>query len=69
MKMYDYLVSYTFNGEGYLTPCGGNSRISRKKKIKTFEDLEEAQKVITESIKGASNLCINNLVLLGRNKH
>ena len=69
MNMYDYLVTYTFNREGYLTQCGGNSCISRKKKIKTFDDIAETQKAITESIEGASNLCINNFILLGRNKH
>ena len=69
MKMYDYLITYTFNMEGYLTQSGGNSCISRKKKIKTFEDIKEIQKLITESIPGSSNMCINNFILLGRNKH
>lgn len=69
MKMYDYLITYTFNMEGYLTQSNGNSYISRKKKIKTFEDIKEIQKLITESIPGSSNMCINNFILLGRNKH
>ena len=69
MKMYDYLVAYTFNKEGYLTQCGGNSCISRKKKIKTFDDISEVRNMLTESIPGSSNMCINNFVFLGRNKH
>lgn len=69
MKTYDYLVTYTFSKEGYLTPCTGNIQIFRKKKIKTFEDINELQKYITDLIEGATNLSINNFILLGRNKH
>ena len=69
MRMYDYLISYTFNRAGYLSQCGGDSCISRKKKIKTFDDISEVRKVLSESIPGSSNMCINNLVFLGRNKH
>lgn len=69
MRYYDYFVSYTFNAEGYLSQCGGNSCISRKKKIKTFADINEVQKVIMDSIPGSTNLCIDNFILLGRNRH
>ena len=69
MKMYDYFVSYTFNRDGYLSQCGGTSCISRKKKIKTFDDIIEIQKLLTESIEGSSNMCLDNFILLGRNKH
>ena len=69
MKTYDYLVSYHFDAKGYLTPCHGTVQISRKKKIKTFEDINEINKLIAESIDGATNLSIYNFVLLGRNKH
>lgn len=69
MKMYDYLVSYNFTGEGYLTPCTGTVCISRKNKISTFEDISELNKFITESINGSSNVAIYNFILLGRNKH
>ncbi len=69
MKMYDYLVSYNFSAQGYLTHSTGTMQISRKKKIKTFEDINEVVKCITESIEGASNLSIYNFILLGRNKH
>lgn len=69
MRMYDYLVSFTFNREGYLSQCGGDSCISRKKKIKTYDDISEVRKLLIESIPGSSNMSINNFVFLGRNKH
>lgn len=69
MRMYDYLVSYTFNREGYLSQCGGDTCISRKNKIKTFDDISAIRKLLIESISGSSNMCINNIVFLGRNKH
>ena len=69
MRMYDYLISYTFNREGYLSQCGGDSCFSRKKKIKTFDDVSEVRKCLTNSIPGSSNMCINNIIFLGRNKH
>lgn len=73
MKMYDYLVSYNFSAKGYLTPSTGTMQISRKKKISTFEDINELNKFITESITesidGASNVAVYNFILLGRNKH
>ena len=69
MKTYDYLVSYHFLRERYLTPCHGTIQISRKKKIKTFEDINELNKWVTDQIDGASNLSINNFILLGRNRH
>ena len=72
MKMYDYLVAYNFNAEGFLTMCHGTMHLSRKKKIKTFEDLKEVVQCISDSMKdytNVSNVSIYNLVLLGRNKH
>ncbi len=69
MKMYNYLVSYVFSKEGYLTYCSGTAQISRKTKIKTFEDINEVSNYLTESIDGAQNLSIYNFILLGRNKH
>ena len=71
MKMYDYLVAYNFTANGYLTPCSGTMQIFRKKKIKTFEDVNGVQKFITEHIpaEGVSNVCVYNIILLGRNKH
>lgn len=72
MKMYDYLISYNFSAKGYLTPSTGTMQISRKKKINTYEDINELNKFITESIGGSSNVsnvAIYNFILLGRNKH
>lgn len=69
MKRYDYLVAYKFSKEGYLTCCDGTSQISRNKKIDTFEDINEVNKAIADSIEGASNVCIYNFILLGRNEH
>ena len=69
MKTYDYLVSYNFNDDNYLSTCSGTIQISRKKKIKTFEDINELNMLIAGNIEGAKNLNIYNFVLLGRNKH
>lgn len=69
MLMYDYIVCYIFDREGYLTPCSGTMQLSRKKKIKTFNEVNELANEIEERIDGASNLSINNLILLGRNRH
>lgn len=69
MFMYDYIVAYTFSKDEYLTPCTGTMQHSRKKKIKTFDDINELIRVITDKIGGAKNLSIDNLILLGRNWH
>jgi hypothetical protein len=73
MKMYDYLVAYKFNAEGFLTSCEGTVQISRKKKIKTFEDLVDVKQFITDSLTNnyqkVSNVSIYNFILLGRNRH
>ena len=67
--MYDYLVAYTFELDGYLTPSIGTIQISRQKKIKTFDDINELIDMITNRIDGAKHLSIYNLILLGRNRH
>ena len=69
MRKYDYLVSYNFSAKGYLTYSTGTIKLSRDKKIKTFEDIDEIAEFITSQIEGASNLAIYNFILLGRNKH
>lgn len=69
MKTYDYLLAYNLSAEGYLTPCHGTIQVSRKKKIKTFEDINELNKFIAEKVDGAKNVSIYNFILLGRNKH
>lgn len=67
--MYDYLISYTFQGEGFLTTCTGTIGISRRRKIKTFDDTKNVSEFIIGQIKGASNLAINNIMFIGRNRH
>lgn len=69
MLMYDYIISYAFNSDKYLTPCTGTTQISRKKKLKTFDDVNKLSSEIAETIDGAYNFSINNIVLLGRNWH
>ena len=71
MKMYDYLVAYKFNAEGFLTSCDGTMQIARNKKIKTFIDINEVTKFITDNISdynNVTNVSIYNLIFLGRNK-
>ena len=66
MKMYQYLVSYTFEKDGYLTWCTGSAQVYRKYKIKNFDDLNEIVSCLTKDIEGARNLSISNFILLGR---
>ena len=69
MRMYDYLVAYNYNAEGYLSYCSGTIQLSRKKKINTFEELASVREYIAQQIPGAENVSVYNFVLLGRNKH
>lgn len=69
MKKYDYLIAYNFSRREYLTSCSGTIQVSRDKKIKTFDDINELNRLISESIDNASNVSIYNFILLGRNKH
>lgn len=69
MKMYDYLIAYKCNREGYIGPFDGSACVSRKKKIKTLEDIKEVVEFITSQTEGTSNVGIYNVILLGRNKH
>jgi hypothetical protein len=68
-KMYDYLISYTFAKEGYLTPCGGTIGISRINKINNFTETQLVREFIESQIDGAKNVAINNIMYLGRNRH
>jgi hypothetical protein len=68
-KMYDYIISYTYEKDGYLGWCTGMSGISRAKKINNFHELDSTRNLIQNSIEGAKNLAIQNIVLLGRNRH
>ena len=67
--MYDYIVSYIFDRKGYLTPCTGTIQISRKRKIKSFDDINDVIACITDRMDDASNLSVHNLIYLGRNWH
>ena len=73
MKMYDYLIAYNFNAEGYLSPCNGTIQMSRNKKIKTFDTVNEVTNYIIDRLNDTyqkvNNVSIYNLILLGRNKH
>ena len=68
-KMYDYIISYTYEKDGYLGWCTGMSGVSRAKKINNFDELRSVQEYIQNSIEGAKNLAVHNIVLLGRNRH
>ena len=68
-RMYDYLISYTFTCEGYLTPCTGTMSISRVNKINNFTEASSVRDFMEKQIKGASNLAINNIMYLGRNRY
>jgi hypothetical protein len=68
-KWYDYLISYIFSKEGYLTPCSGTSSVSRLHKIDNHDEAESVRKFLEGRIDGAKNLAINNIMYLGRNRH
>lgn len=68
-KWYDYLISYTFSAEGYLTPSTGTSAVSRLNKINNHDEAESVRKFLESRIEGAKNLAINNIMYLGRNEH
>jgi hypothetical protein len=69
IKAYDYLVSYHYSKSDCLSVCYGTVQIWRPKKIKTFEDINELNKYITEHVDGALNVSVYNFILLGRSKH
>ena len=68
-KWYDYLISFTFCAEGYLTPSTGTTAVSRSHKIDTIEEAESVRKFLENRIDGAKNLAINNIMYLGHNRH
>lgn len=69
VKMYEYLVAFKFDQEGYLTPSEGTTRYITPKKINNWKEIVTAQEVISCSLKSegikASNLNIYNFVYLG----
>lgn len=68
-KMYDYLISFSCNREGYLTPCGGLVQLSRERKINSFVEYHLVLEYVTGQVKDAKNIVIENIMFLGRNKH
>ena len=72
VKMYEYLVAFKFDQEGYLTPSEGTTRYITPKKINNWKEIVTAQEVISCSLKSegikASNLSIYNFVYLRRVK-
>ena len=67
-KQYEYLVAYRFSKEECLTPCSGTTQVLRDRKIKSWEDIESIQRLITQRIDGAFNLGVYNFILLGKKK-
>ena len=72
VKMYEYLVAFKFDQEGYLTPSEGTTRYITPKKINNWKEIVTAQEVISCSLKSegikASYLSIYNFVYLRRVK-
>lgn len=66
---YDYLISYSFEKDGYITPGQGTMQVSRTGKINSFNAVEQVKKLIQDIVPGSKNILINNIMYLGRNKH
>ena len=69
MKWHDYLISYNFEKDGYLTPGKGSIKLSRKNKINSFKEVDEVIDFITKQIDGTKNIMINNIMYLGKNRY
>lgn len=68
-RYYDYVISYTFSMEGYLTPSTGTMYLSRAHKINNFDEVRSVAEYISNCIEGSKNIAINNIMYLGRNRH
>lgn len=68
-KWYDYLVSYSFERDGYITPGQGTMEVSRTGKINSFDAVKQVKELIQNEIPGSRNILINNIMYLGRNEH
>lgn len=68
-KWYDYLVSYSFERDDYITPCRGTIEVSRTGKINSFDAVKQVKELIQDGVPGSRNILINNIMYLGRNKH
>ena len=47
-KWYDYLVSYSFEKDGYITPCHGTIEVSRTYKINSFDAIKQVKELIKD---------------------
>lgn len=72
VKMYEYLVAFKFNQEGYLTPSEGTTRYVTPTKIDKWEEIVKAQETISAAIESqgikVSNFNIYNFIYLGKVK-
>ena len=68
-KWYDYLVSYSFEKDGYITPGRGTIEVSRTGKINSFNAVKQVKELIQNEVPGSKNILINNIMYLGRNIH
>lgn len=69
MKWHCYLIIYSFEKDGYLTPCKGSIKLARKKKINSFKEVDEVIDFITKQIEGARNIIIENIMYLGKSHY
>jgi hypothetical protein len=71
--MYEYLIVYRFEADGFITPCEATIELFRKKKIKSFNDIKDIKEYLTErsskDFQGVKNLSIYNIMYIGRNRH
>ena len=68
-KWYDYLITYSFNKEGYISQCRGMTYLSRLNKIDNFKEVDLVLDFLEERLEGAKNIVIENIMYLGRNEH
>jgi hypothetical protein len=68
-RYYEYLIAYNFEKDGYLTHCSGTMCLSRVNKINNFDEVKSVVDFITNSIEGAKNVSVYNIIHLGRTRH
>lgn len=68
-KWYDYVVSYSFERDSYITPGQGTMEVSRTRKINSFDAVKQVKELIQDTVPGSKNILINNIMYLGRNSH
>lgn len=68
MKWHCYLIAYSFEKDGYLTPGKGSAKLIRKKKINSFKEIDEVIDFITKRVEGAKSVIIENIMYLGKSR-